>query len=66
MSNPRLDLCSRQVFMHEELKDQVEINKIRNHFICKYIFLNVKIKLISLHSKLIIDSKIILFKKKSV
>jgi hypothetical protein len=52
--------------MHEELKDQVEINKIRNHFICKYIFLNVKIKLISLHSKLIIDSKIILFKKKSV
>jgi len=34
VSNPRLDLCSRQVFMHEEFKDQVEVSKIRNHFIC--------------------------------
>lgn len=34
--NPRLDLCSRQVFMHEEFKDLVEVYKVRDHFICKY------------------------------
>ena len=33
--NPRLDMCSRQVYMYEEFKDLVEINKIRDHFICK-------------------------------
>ena len=31
--NPRHDLSSRQIYMYEEFKDLVEINKIRNHFI---------------------------------
>ncbi len=34
--NPRLDLCSRQIFMHEEFKDLVEVYKIRDHFICEF------------------------------
>ena len=38
VTNPRLDMCSRQVFMHDEFKDIVEINKIRDHFICKFSF----------------------------
>ncbi len=36
--NPRLDLCSRQVFMHDEFKDLVEVYKVRDHFICKCAF----------------------------
>jgi len=31
--NPRLDLCSRQVLMHDEFKDLVEVYKVRDHFI---------------------------------
>lgn len=33
VANPRLDLCSRQIFMHDEFKDQVEVFKVRDHFI---------------------------------
>ena len=37
--NPRVDLCSRQIFMHEEFKDLVEVYKIRDHFICEFFIL---------------------------
>lgn len=33
VKNPRLDMCSRQVFMHDEFKNLVELYKIRDHFI---------------------------------
>lgn len=36
--NSRLDTCSRQVYMHEEFKEDVDIYKIRNHFICNLFF----------------------------
>jgi DNA-directed RNA polymerase I and III subunit RPAC1 len=35
VENSRLDLCSRQVFMQDDFKDRVQMNKIRDHFICK-------------------------------
>jgi hypothetical protein len=38
IANPRLDMTSRQVFMYDEFKDQVEIRKIRDHFICNKKF----------------------------
>ena len=28
IGNPRLDMCSRQVFMYEDFKNLVEINKM--------------------------------------
>lgn len=34
VKNARLDMCSRQVFMHDEFKNLVELFKIRDHFIC--------------------------------
>ena len=34
IANPRLDMCSRQVYMYDEFKDLVDIFKIRDHFIC--------------------------------
>jgi hypothetical protein len=39
VKNARLDMCSRQVFMHDEFKNLVELYKIRDHFICRMIFL---------------------------
>lgn len=33
VANPRLDLCSRQIFMYDEFKDLVEVYKVRDHFI---------------------------------
>ncbi|CAF0854640.1 unnamed protein product [Brachionus calyciflorus] len=33
VDNPRLDTCSRQVYMFDEFKGLVEINKIRDHFL---------------------------------
>lgn len=36
VTNPRLDLCSRQIFMHDEFKDLVEVYKVRDHFICEF------------------------------
>ena len=35
VANARNDLTSRQIFMYEQFKDRVGINKIRNHFLCK-------------------------------
>lgn len=34
VAKPRLDMCSREALRHSELKDRVELNKIRDHFIC--------------------------------
>jgi len=36
VANARNDLTSRQIFMYEQFKDRVGINKIRNHFLCKF------------------------------
>lgn len=36
VSKPRLDMCSREALRYPELKDQIELNKIRDHFICMY------------------------------
>ncbi|XP_048585694.1 DNA-directed RNA polymerases I and III subunit RPAC1 [Nematostella vectensis] len=31
--NPRLDTCSREVLRHDDLKDRVELSRVRDHFI---------------------------------
>ncbi len=36
VSKPRLDMCSREALRYPELKDRIELNKIRDHFICLY------------------------------
>ncbi|KAK0047233.1 DNA-directed RNA polymerases I and III subunit RPAC1 [Biomphalaria pfeifferi] len=33
VANPRLDSCSRNVFRHDDLKDGVKLQKVRDHFI---------------------------------
>lgn len=33
VADARLDNCSREVFRHEDLKENVELKKVRNHFI---------------------------------
>ncbi|CAF0741245.1 unnamed protein product [Didymodactylos carnosus] len=33
VSKPRLDLCSREALRYPELKDRIQLNKIRDHFI---------------------------------
>ena len=35
VADARRDTCSREVLRHPELKDSVELNRIRDHFICK-------------------------------
>jgi hypothetical protein len=32
----RYDTCSRNVFLHDDLKDAVEMTKVLDHFICEY------------------------------
>ena len=39
VANARKDTCSREVFRHEDLKDLVELKKIRDHFICELQYL---------------------------
>lgn len=36
VSKPRIDMCSREALRFPELKDRIELNKIRDHFICMY------------------------------
>jgi hypothetical protein len=31
-------MCSREALRYPELKDRIELNKIRDHFICMCIF----------------------------
>lgn len=33
VSNSRYDMCSRNVFRYDDLKDSVELSKVKNHFI---------------------------------
>ncbi|CAF0954138.1 unnamed protein product [Adineta steineri] len=33
VSKPRIDMCSREALRYPELKDRIELNKIRDHFI---------------------------------
>jgi DNA-directed RNA polymerase I and III subunit RPAC1 len=35
VANPRLDTVSREVLRHDEFKDIVRLNRIRDHFICQ-------------------------------
>ena len=41
--NARKDTCSREVLRHEEFKDCVQLNRIRDHFICKFLMLNTRL-----------------------
>jgi hypothetical protein len=34
VANPRLETMSREVFRHPDLAPLVELNRIRDHFIC--------------------------------
>lgn len=36
VSDARRDLCSRNIFRHEHLKDAVRMTLIKDHFICKF------------------------------
>ena len=36
VAKPRYDMCSREALRYPELKDRIELNKIRDHFICLY------------------------------
>lgn len=40
VKNARYDSCSRNVFRHDDLKDCVQLSRITNHFICKFITLS--------------------------
>ena len=41
VSKPRFDMCSREALRYPELKDRIELNKIRDHFICLYSILHI-------------------------
>lgn len=36
VAKPRLDMCSREALRYPAFKDCIELNKIRDHFICLY------------------------------
>jgi len=36
VSNARLDKASREVLRHDDLKDLVELRRVKDHFICEY------------------------------
>lgn len=42
VAKPRLDMCSREALRHPEFKDHIELNKIRDHFICKSSFSSMR------------------------
>ena len=39
VAKPRLDMCSREALRYPEFKDRIELNKIRDHFICMSPFI---------------------------
>ena len=51
--NARKDTCSREVLRHEDLKELVKLERIRDHFICK----------IHISNKLDVDSTISSYNK---
>jgi len=36
--NPRLDTVSREVLRHDEFKEKVKLGRVRDHFICMFLF----------------------------
>lgn len=32
----RYDICSRNAYRYDSIKDAVELSRVRDHFICKY------------------------------
>ena len=36
VANARLDKASREVLRHDDLKDLVELRRVKDHFICEY------------------------------
>lgn len=38
VKSARYDTCSRNVFRYDDLKDAVIMSRIKDHFICKYLF----------------------------
>lgn len=38
VKNPRKDTVSREVLRHKEFQDKVELARIRDHFICEYLY----------------------------
>jgi len=41
--NPRKDTVSRECLRHAEFKDKVKLTRVRDHFICKFINININI-----------------------
>ena len=41
VADARKDTGSRNVFRHEDLKDAVKLERVRNHFICKLLLMNI-------------------------
>lgn len=37
--NSRLDTCSREVLRHDDLKNVVKLGRVRDHFICEFLFM---------------------------
>lgn len=37
VANARKDMCSRNVFRHDDLKDAVKLQRVRDHYICMYL-----------------------------
>jgi len=35
--NPRRDTVSREVLRHKEFQDIVQLSRVRDHFICKFV-----------------------------
>lgn len=40
VKDARRDLCSRNIYRHDHLKDAVRMSLVKDHFICKFIFLD--------------------------
>jgi len=38
IGNPRNESMSREVFRHEEFVNDVVLQRVRDHFICKFIY----------------------------
>lgn len=37
VKNARYDSCARNVYRYDQLKNCVELSRVKNHFICEYI-----------------------------
>ena len=39
VANPRLDSVSRECLRHDQFKDKVKLMRVRDHFICNYLWI---------------------------